>query len=285
MPEAVGVIRHFSFVSGPLRPPRDGPLPYTPLQSSTQGPHANYKALVRSVSRKPAQRETEMISATAAKVQTSASTPWMSEAVIANERSLEAHEALVHEGDDTRYFYEVLEGMVSSYKIFADGRRQIISFAFPGDLIGFSHGDAYRYDCEAISPSRVRAIPKTSLLRSIRERPEIGEKLLALAALEVAYVEDHSINLGRKSAIERIASFLVTLAERAGCGDALCVTMQLPMSRLDMADFLGLTIETVSRSLTKLRARNIIELPHTSTLVVRNMNRLRDLAECDEEFC
>jgi CRP-like cAMP-binding protein len=226
-----------------------------------------------------------MISATAAIAQTSASIPWMSSACLTNERSLEAHEPLVHEGDDTCYFYEVLEGVVSSYKIFADGRRQIISFAFPGDLIGFSHGDAYRYDCEAISPSRVRAIPKTSLLRSIRERPEIGEKLLALAALEVAHVENHSINLGRKSAIERIASFLVSLVERAGYSDANSVTMQLPMTRLDMADLLGLTIETVSRSLTKLRARNIIELPQTTTLVVKNMNRLRDLAECDAELC
>jgi len=101
--------------------------------------------------------------------------------------------------------------------------------------------------------------------------------------MEVADVEDHSINLGRKSAVERIASFLVSLIERAGYGDAASVTMQLPMTRLDMADFLGLTIETISRSLTKLRARNIIELPQTSTLVVKNMNRLRDLAECDPE--
>jgi len=225
-----------------------------------------------------------MISAIAARAESTAYVPWMSGPALANERNLEAHEPLVHEGDDTRYFYEVLEGVVSSYKIFPDGRRQIISFAFPGDLIGFSHGDVYRYDCEATSAARVRAIPKTSLLRSIRERPEIGEKLLALAASEVAHVEDHSINLGRKSALERIASFLISLVERAGYGGAPNVTMQLPMSRLDMADFLGLTIETVSRSLTKLRIHGVIALPQTSTLVVRTMAGLRQVAECEDDL-
>lgn len=224
-----------------------------------------------------------MISAMANRAENLASIPWMSSGTVGNERWLEAREPLVREGDDTRFFYEVLDGVVSSYKIFADGRRQIISFAFPGDLIGFSHGNAYRYNCEAISPARVRAIPKTSLLRSIRERPEIGEKLLALAALEVAYVEDHSINLGRKSALERIASFLVSLVDRAGYGDSRSIIMQLPMSRLDMADFLGLTIETVSRSLTKLRTRGVIELPHATTLVIEDLDRLRELAECCEE--
>jgi len=224
-----------------------------------------------------------MMSAAAARTDGPANFSWVNPAVPASERHLETHEPLVHEGDDTHYFYEVLEGIVSSYKIFADGRRQIVSFAFPGDLIGFSQGNTYRYDCEAIAPSRVRALPKTSLLRSIRERPEIGEKLLALAAAEVAYFEDHSINLGRKSALERIASFLLNIIERAGFGDAESVKLQLPISRLDMADFLGLTIETVSRSMTKLRTRGIIELPQTTTLVVSNMDRLRDLAECDEE--
>jgi CRP-like cAMP-binding protein len=222
-----------------------------------------------------------MISAIAARTQNPAGVPWTNSANLASERRLDAHEALVHEGDDTRNFYEVLDGVLSSYKIFADGRRQIIAFAFPGDLIGFSHGETYRYECEAVAAARVRVIPKTSLLRSIRERPEIGEKLLALAALELAQVEDHSLNLGRKSALERIASFLVNLAERAGYSDAERIRMQLPMSRLDMADFLGLTIETVSRSLTKLRIRGIIELPHTSTLVIRDLDVLRDLAECE----
>jgi CRP-like cAMP-binding protein len=222
-----------------------------------------------------------MIGAIAARAQNSVGVRWTNAAEFPSERSLEAHDILVHEGDDTRNFYEVLEGVLSSYKIFADGRRQIIAFAFAGDLIGFSHGSAYRYECEAVLAARVRVIPKTSLLRSIRERPEIGEKLLALAAIEVAQGEDHSLSLGRKSALERVASFLVNLAERAGYGAATRIEMQLPMSRLDMADFLGLTIETVSRNLTKLRVRGIIELPHTSTLVIGNLDELRDLTEVE----
>jgi CRP-like cAMP-binding protein len=223
----------------------------------------------------------EMIGAIATRARNSVGVRWTNAAESPSERSLDAHDVLVHEGDDTRNFYEVLEGVLSSYKIFADGRRQIIAFAFAGDLIGFSHGDAYRYECEAVSAARVRIIPKTALLRSIRERPEIGEKLLALAAIEVAQVEDHSLSLGRKSALERVASFLVNLADRAGYGHVARIEMRLPMSRLDMADFLGLTIETVSRNLTRLRVLGIIELPHTSTLVIRNLDVLRDLAECE----
>lgn len=199
------------------------------------------------------------------------------------ERVLAAHEPLAHEGDDSNYIYEIIEGVVSSCKIFSDGRRQIVAFAYPGELVGLGHQGTYRYDFEAVSVAKVRAIPKTQLLNAIRERPEMAEKLLDMATSEVAQVQEHSINLGRKTALERVASFLVDLAERKGGADDDVAVFELPMSRAEIADFLGLTIETVSRNLTKLRARHVIEVTQMTNLTIPDMDRLRDFAECEDE--
>lgn len=198
------------------------------------------------------------------------------------ERTVHPHEALFHEGDETDHFYEVLEGVLCAYKIFADGRRQVISFAFPGDLVGFGHGVSYRFDCDAVSRARVRAIPSSSLLRAVKEHGELGEKLLAVAAGEVATMQDHSVLLGRKSAIEKLASFLVHLAERSAAASGSSARVALPMTRADIADFLGLTVETVSRNMTKLRVMRVINLPNSSSFEILDIDRLRDVAEWEQ---
>jgi len=199
-----------------------------------------------------------------------------------NERCLTAREPLFREGDDTRYLFEVLEGVLCNYKIFADGRRQVISFAFPGELVGFGHGPEYRFDCEALSSARVQIIPKVGLLSAARERPELGERLLEIAASQVAGMQAHSMLLGRKTAAERIATFLVELAERAGKEDEAPIRLHLPMTRADIADYLGLTVETVSRNITKLKMKGIISLPSLGMVTVLDIERLRDLAESEE---
>lgn len=192
-------------------------------------------------------------------------------------RSLRAHDPLFFEGDDAGSLYEVVEGVLRVCKVFSDGRRQIISFAFPGDLIGFGQADFFKFDCDALTPARVRAIPKSSLLRTALERPELGEKLLAIAASEVNSVQDLSILLCRKSAIERVASFLIYLSKRLGEKARIV----LPMTRADIADYLGLTIETVSRNITKLRGMGVIALPGGSSIAISDMTLLRQIAECD----
>lgn len=198
------------------------------------------------------------------------------------ERGLSAREPLFREGDDTRYLFEVLDGVLCNYKIFADGRRQVISFAFPGDLIGFGHGPEYRFDCEALSNARVQVIPRMSFLSAARERPDLGERLLEIAASQVAGMQDHSMLLGRKTAAERIATFLVELVERSGQEEDAPVRLQLPMTRADIADYLGLTVETVSRNITKLKVKRIISLPSLGMVTVLDLDRLRDLAESEE---
>ncbi|WDR06287.1 helix-turn-helix domain-containing protein [Devosia rhodophyticola] len=207
---------------------------------------------------------------------------WSDDAFSSNGvRSLAAYSPLFREGDPATHFYEVLDGCVRAFKIFPDGRRQIVSFAFAGDIVGFGHGDHYRFDCDTIAATRLRAIHKSSLLRAMHDRPDLGEKLLEIAADEVTNMRDLSILLCRKTAVERIASFLLSMTKRneAAASDG---RRSLPMCRADIADFLGLTIETVSRTLTKLRALRVIDLPDRAGFVVRDMHRLQLLAQCDD---
>ena len=207
-------------------------------------------------------------------------TPAMGAIGMGGVRLLSAYDPLFREGDEVTGFYEVLSGAVRAYKIFPDGRRQIVAFAFAGDIVGFGHGDTYRFDCDALTSTRVRMIPKSSLLRAMRERPELGEKLLEVAGGEVANMQDLSILLCRKTAIERIASFLLTMAGKSA-GPLTGRQLPLPMCRADIADHLGLTIETVSRNLTKLKVRRIVDLPDRGNFVIRDLERLRALAECE----
>lgn len=195
-------------------------------------------------------------------------------------RVIGATTVLFHEGDSADALYEVVSGVFRATKVFQDGRRQVVAFAYPGDIIGFGHGDAYRFDCDALTPARVQVTARGEIGRVMRSRPELGEKLLAMAAGEVASMHELSVLLCRKSAVERIAGFLLSLASRTGkLGNEQRVN--LPMCRADIADHLGLTIETVSRNLTKLKVRNIIDLPDRGSFILRDLDRLSALAECE----
>jgi CRP-like cAMP-binding protein len=195
-------------------------------------------------------------------------------------RIVGATTVLFHEGDSADALYEVVTGVFRATKVFQDGRRQVVAFAYPGDVIGFGHGEAYRFDCDALTPARVQVTARGDLGQVMRNRPELGEKLLAMAAGEVASMHDLSVLLCRKSAMERIAGFLASLASRTGkLGNDKRVS--LPMCRADIADHLGLTIETVSRNLTKLKVRRIIDLPDRGNFVIRDLERLQALAECE----
>lgn len=195
----------------------------------------------------------------------------------------EAHEPLFCEWDDAGFVYEVLEGVVCCYRLCGDGRRQVLSFCYPGDLIGLVQGDFHRYSSEVLTPARIRRIPRSMLLKTAKERPELGQKLLRFATSELAVMQDHFALLGRKMAVEKVASFLLGIANRHISEGDTTVTFQLPMTRVDIADYLGLTLETVSRSMTKLKIAGAIDLPQSSTVVIRDIFRLEDLAEASDK--
>jgi len=196
---------------------------------------------------------------------------------------LAAHENLFLEGDDADFIYEVTEGLIACHSYLPDGRRQVTSFYHPGDVIGLSHDGQHHANCSAVGPSKVRSIPRSMLMREIQVRPEMAAKLLSLATNQLASMESHFVLLGRKCALEKVASFILALARRHADEDALSATFKLEMSRTDIADYLGLTIETVSRSLTKLRIAGVIEMPQTSIIVIPDMFDLEQTADRDNE--
>jgi CRP-like cAMP-binding protein len=197
-------------------------------------------------------------------------------------RNTHAGHTIFCEGDKADFVYEVLEGVVRTSKVLCDGRRQVLTFAYPGDIIGLSHDSFYHSDCDAISDVKIRVYRKNAFNATFADEPQLCGQLLRYAAAEVNNMQEHFLMLGRKSALEKVASFLVVLLDRVGEKSSECNTcFQLPMSRSDIADFLGLTIETVSRTLTKLRKQGIIELPDPHTVCVCKTNSLRDLGERD----
>jgi len=196
-------------------------------------------------------------------------------------QSLRAHETLFNEGDDADCLYEILEGVICTYRILFNGSRQIVSFNFPGDLVGLSSTDRHTLSAEAVSSARLRRLGKSDLSKALRDDPKLGNKLLNIAAKKLANLQDHFVNVGRKSAFERVASFLLTLARRSQVENSEYVEFDLPMTRTDIADYLGLTIETVSRTFTKLKIANVIDLPQLKRVVVHDINRLEGLSECD----
>jgi CRP/FNR family nitrogen fixation transcriptional regulator len=173
-------------------------------------------------------------------------------AVIGAARRFARDQEIFGEGDSAELVYKVVSGAVRSFRVLADGRRQIGEFHLPGDVFGVELDTERRSAAEAVGETVLVAARRSALAADPAQGPKLWRH--ALRALERS--QDHVLTLGRRSASERVASFLVALAERTGGGDEV----QLPMSRQDIADYLGLTIETVSRTLTQLQGAGLISL-------------------------
>jgi CRP/FNR family transcriptional regulator len=195
-------------------------------------------------------------------------------------RKLDPGQHLFHQGDDDRNIYKIETGLVRLYRILNDGRRQIISFRFAGDILGLEAGSERHCGAEAVTPVRVRSLDRNSAYRLLRDEPALAPQLVSLLSQELEDARGQITVLNRRSAIERLAAFILELHRRQGGRR----TVEIPLSRTDIADFLGLTIETVSRNLTRLRAKRIIELPRIHSLVIIDRDRLEALAdgECED---
>ena len=163
-------------------------------------------------------------------------------------RCLAKDEAIFAEGDRAVYFYKVVSGALRTSKLLSDGRRQIDAFHLPGDIFGIESGDEHRFTAEALGSATVIAYRRCSLDALASGDAAFSRQIVAAMMRSLERAQDHMLLLGRKSAMEKIATFLLDMAERFAGIDHV----DLPMSRTDIADHLGLTIETVSRSLTQL---------------------------------
>ncbi len=199
--------------------------------------------------------------------------PWGAIGVVAH---YSRDETIFSEGDEARYCYRVNSGAVRLSKAMVDGRRQISGFLLPGDLFAIDCGMEHSLTAEALSDAILTRYPRSHIERLGEDVAEVRHTIIACLRRELTTARHHLLMLGRQSAKERLASFLLLLSERrhGASGDRV----DLPMSRQDIADYLGLTIETVCRTLAELKRLNVIATPERNCAVIRDIRALRAIA-------
>jgi CRP/FNR family nitrogen fixation transcriptional regulator len=193
--------------------------------------------------------------------------------MIATEFSYRKDEEIYGEGELSEYVYQVIRGAVRTYKLLNDGRRQIGAFHLPGDVFGLDPGSTHRLTAEAISDTTVRLIKRRSLEAAAGTNVKVAHSLWTMTAGDLRHAEDHMLLLGRKTAIEKVATFLLEMDRRL----AKAGMMALPMCRRDIGDYLGLTLETVSRALSQLNDQGILVFSSARQIVLRNRQRLAEM--------
>jgi CRP/FNR family nitrogen fixation transcriptional regulator len=182
-------------------------------------------------------------------------------------------EEIFGQDEDADLIHMVVRGAARTTRLLSDGRRQIGNFYYPGDLIGLETGHVHRFCAEALTDSIVMVV-KRSALHAFAGDGELDRAIWEATRRELERTQDHLLVLGRKTACEKVASFLLDVAQR---GDDLAVA--LPMGRQDMADYLGLTIETVSRMVTQLQSSRIVEFQDSRHFQVKRWDALERLTE------
>jgi CRP/FNR family nitrogen fixation transcriptional regulator len=177
------------------------------------------------------------------------------------------------EGDEARSFYKVVSGVVRTCRFLSDGRRQIDAFHMTGEVFGFEPGTEHRLSAEAVSDCTVIAYRRRGLEAMISQDEKLSRWFFSHAMTCLAVTREHSLLLGRASAAQKISAFLMEAAEREGGDDVV----DLAMSRQDIADYLGLTIETVSRTLSQFEREGTIALPSARRVELRDRRTLRAL--------
>lgn len=200
--------------------------------------------------------------------------PTVAKAALGAARSYLKGDCVFAQGDTAECFYKVLSGTVRTSQLLGDGRRLIDSFHLPGDVFGLEAGGTHRFSADVVETVTVIAYRRCRLDRLATEDGDFAQQVIGAMMRSLERAQDHLLLLGRKSALEKIATFLLDMSARLPDDDHI----DLPMSRIDIADHLGLTIETVSRSLTRLERQGVIGLPdHRRSIVLRNKSALRRL--------
>ena len=170
------------------------------------------------------------------------------------------------EGEAAEYLYQIVSGAVRTMRFTSDGRRQILGFHLPGDIFGIELGQVHSLTAEALDSTQVIMVRRSLLEKAAAEDPRAARCWLEHASKTITTARDHALLLGRKGAGERVAAFLLGISERF----VRAQDFKLPMSRADIADYLGLTIESVSRAFTEMERQCAIDLPTSRHVVMRN---------------
>lgn len=188
------------------------------------------------------------------------------------------NKTLFEEGDKADYSYRVISGAVRLCKLLSDGRRQISDFCLPGDTFGFIAEENYTLTAEAVEDAVLVRYSRQTVGEACKSVPATSERVLAEVLRELSSAKSHLVMLGRQTARERIASFLLMILDRQPT-DKYCDTrVYLPMGRQDIADYLGLTIETVSRGISELRRSGVVRALSTREILIRDVNALAGIS-------
>ncbi len=198
---------------------------------------------------------------------------------VSSDVELTSGQSLFDEGSPAEHVFNVTTGAMKVYKLLPDGRRQITGFLFPGDFLGLATRDVYAYGAEAVCHTTLCRFNRRKLENLLKDFPKVERRLLGIASDELALAQDQMLILGRKTAKEKIASFLLMLSNRARKSGNKPNPISLPITRTDMADFLGLTTETVSRTITQLKTAGLITLLPGNEVRLENRETLEEMAE------
>lgn len=182
------------------------------------------------------------------------------------------NEEIYAQDDTVELLYQVVCGVIRTSRLTVDGRRQVGDFYYAGDLFGLEPGPDHRFGAEALEDCEILVVRRSAMRAAVGDA-ELDRAILEAQRVEMERLQDHVVMLGRKSARERVACFLMSIAQRSANDQA-----DLAMGRQDMADYLGLTIETVSRMLTQLQGEAIVEFPSSRRFQVRKWPALEALA-------
>lgn len=194
--------------------------------------------------------------------------------IVGTVQSIAQDREIFAEGNEAKYFYKVVSGVVRTCKFLPDGRRQIDAFHVAGDVFGFEPSSRYLLSAETVTDGTLIAYRRQKVETLAGSDQLLSQELLTVAMQGMAKAQHHSLLLGRRGAMEKVAGFLLDWAEK----DTGRRIINLAMTRQDIADYLGLTIETVSRTLSQLERDQVIELPSIRRIRLRNLDALEDLA-------
>lgn len=200
-------------------------------------------------------------------------------AAITRHRAIKSGDVVFEEGDHARHVFTLSAGVLKLYKLLPNGRRLITGFLYPGDFLGLAGNNAYVYGAQAITDGHLCQFEAGAFRALMARHPALKDNLLAKANDELRHAQDQMLLLGRKTPTARLASFLLRLAAANARYDRPTDVVTLPMTREDIADFLGLTIETVSRTFTKLKTDGVIALPNRARVEIKDITELSMMAE------
>ena len=204
---------------------------------------------------------------------------------MARQRLVKAGEVILQAEEETSFFANIVSGVVKLSKVLSDGRQQIVGLQFPPDFLGRAYRNSSPFYAEAATDVELCVFPKRRFERLMAAQPGLENRLFQNTLDELDAARDWMMLLGRKTAAEKVASFLAIIARRnapAACAHAPAsdeLLIALPLTRAEIADYLGLTIETVSRQLGKLRAEGVVDVGANRMIAVRDPGALEDLAE------